>query len=351
MSDRAINMADYLISGILRQDAVFRWLSAIHRDSNEARLLQHLLIPVDEEVLDEVREYFSRLAVLADARMVTPMAVSPVGEATLLAIYPMHEIVPLAAYAAASLSAMLPVWQEIANMLATLHEVNLCHGNLNEDCLGFADNRVLLGGFGYAPLLDAQLPAALAACRYPAPELANGLTVTAQADLYSFAQLITARHPELRETDWHHSASAAKPIQRFRNVAEAIAALRAELPAPPTPLSPAFAMASNDLTEENTSPLFEYREVMSSLSAAPQAVDEDHELNVILDGLERPAVQEPAPVPAPTPERPPAPPATSPPVSAPLNASRLRLWFILIVVLAVVLAIGIMGLVRLVVGR
>ena len=205
----------HVIEQVLFDDGVYQWVQA--RSPSGIAFLQ---VPSTVLSSDEIKSLFAAFQAL-DARAIpailTPQQKLASGPYPFIGVYPnlpLKFLVDSSAELEPNVKA--DRWVAACLTLRGLHNAQLVHGRIDTRSFRVNGTNVLLGGFGFAPLIALGNRAALAAAQEClAPEIRDGGQPTKASDIYAFGKLVLQAFPHLRGTSWAETACATDPARRF----------------------------------------------------------------------------------------------------------------------------------------
>jgi len=217
---------NYTITAAKRQTKTYQWWEARDRDTNRTVVLQLPQPDISDGEIHRISEHFDKLRFLneSSSKFLIPDDITSASGLPLVLVYKSWPEISLREAIERSPQQATGWWQQaIAELLGTLHRKGIVHGNPSLDSFFVVDGRPVLGGFGYAPLLDSNIknPGAIADCKGNlAPEVPY-LGVTPQSDIYTSGEAIARSNADIKKSTWYRQATHPDPDERFQKWSQA----------------------------------------------------------------------------------------------------------------------------------
>lgn len=203
---------EHEILEVIGDDGVFAWARARHLQTGSVILLQILVAGTDSDAVDKLFAYFDAVASVPSPELDKPCGCGAQRD-TFTAEYD-RDLWPIAVPDRA-------MWPLVCEALHALHTRGLTHGAVVPSALCLDEGDIRLSRLGYAPLLEAGNPAAIAALQgYLAPEVpATGPSPA--ADIYSLAKTLAKLHWEYASHPWTVRNTSPSPADRDQSARNA----------------------------------------------------------------------------------------------------------------------------------
>lgn len=214
-----IILNEYRVTGTIKEDQIFQWLSAVHIMSGRFVYLQTLKIMVGSKDIKDLFNYFDRLHAVSRKSMVIPEQILQDEQNNLVMVYSKYPQQTIDDYLQLSSEFLGAGWEQASEILFALHNRQLTHGLIIPNSLVIEEKRIKLAGFGYAPLIDAGNPIVIEAYRnFIAPEVLSGANTSPASDAYSLAQTVVYYEPRLINSEWYKKATHNNMSARFKRM-------------------------------------------------------------------------------------------------------------------------------------
>lgn len=226
----------YEIASILEQSCSYQWVKSSDKRTNKTYIMQLLLNDLPSSQLAQAFDYFDSLKNLSHQNLLTPEQVISHQKFPLIVLYPegVYPLLKLSQDEEHNL--LIDKIYQAAETLHILHNKGLIHGRISCKSFVIKNEKVCLGGFGYAPILSANNIEAIKDCEeLLIPELLNSFSshstslVNPLTDSYCFAKTVANWLPSITVTSWYLKATSFDPSQRFAKMGELFSQLEKTL--------------------------------------------------------------------------------------------------------------------------
>lgn len=219
----------YVLRHLLKQDAAYQYWEAEDIQENTSVILQVLTLSTSSALLSALHDYFDELHFLRRRELYRPDSLFSDASYPLILCYSTQPETTLETVLREFPARRQELLLQAAETLHILHNRGLAHGSLNPDCFGYREDYVVLGGFGYAPLIAQGSEEIVRTQRlFTAPEVLQTYQTSIAADIFAFAQIAAQWMPEIKSTEFYRQATEVEPGRRFQRLRSAIKILKEE---------------------------------------------------------------------------------------------------------------------------
>ena len=212
----------YELIKALKKSHLYQWIGAVNLKTQKAHTIQILLSDCQKGQIKEAFDYFDALKNVRREGISPPEQVISNNDLPLVIVYPEYfgSIFDLSKNF--DLELILKYLSEASELLHTVNNKKLIHGQVNPKSFVLKDNKVYLSGFGYAPFLLQGNENAIKDCGdFLPPEITDANSANKSRDTidtYAFAKTIAYWFPNICTSAWYLQATNPDPNQRFKRM-------------------------------------------------------------------------------------------------------------------------------------
>ena len=212
----------YELIKALKESHLYQWIGAVNLKTQKAHTIQVLLNDCQKGQIKEAFDYFDALKNIRRQGIVPPEQVISNGDLPLVIIHSESFGSILDLSRNFDLELTLKYLSEASELLHTVNNKKLIHGQVNPKSFILKDNKVYLSGFGYAPFLLQGNENAIKDCGdFLPPEITHANSANKSRDTidtYAFAKTVAYWFPNICTSAWYLQATNPDPNQRFKRM-------------------------------------------------------------------------------------------------------------------------------------
>jgi len=212
----------YELIKALKETHLYQWIGAVNLKTQKAHTIQIHLNDCPKGQIKEAFDYFDAVKNIRREGVVPPEQVISNGDLPLVIIHSesFGSILDLSRNFDFELT--LKYLSEASELLHTVNNKKLIHGQVNPKSFILKDNKVYLSGFGYAPFLLQGNENAIKDCGdFLPPEITHANSANKSRDTidtYAFAKTVAYWFPNICTSAWYLQATNPDPNQRFKRM-------------------------------------------------------------------------------------------------------------------------------------